>query len=482
MINSFLKKYKNLPIQLKASFWFMISAFMQKGISTITTPIFTRLLTTEEYGQYNVFNSWLGIITIFVSLNLSWGVYTQGLVKFEDDRKVFSSSMQGLSLALSIVWLFIYILFKDSINNILGLSTVQMLLMIMMIWTTAIFNFWASEQRVLYNYKMLVFITIVVSLFKPIIGIIFVVNSSDKVTARIFGLAIVELVAYIGLCISQFLKGKRFFVSKYWKYAVLYNLPLVPHYLSQTVLNSADRIMIKNMDSERSAGIYSLAYSISLIMTLFNTALLQTLNPWIYTKIKQKKYTEISSVGYISLALIAFVNIMLIALAPEVVAIFAPKEYYDAIYVIPPVAMSVYFMFAYDLFAKFAFYYEKTFFIMAASIISAILNIILNYIFIKKFGYVAAGYTTLFCFIIYAVGHYFFMVLVCNKYCDKVRPYKTRYILWLSIIFIFVGFLLLTTYKLVVLRYFLLACFCFIAIILQKKFDFIDRIKNIRKN
>ncbi len=481
MINNFLRKYKNLPIQLKASFWFMICAFMQKGISTITTPIFTRLLTAEEYGQYNVFNSWLGIITIFVSLNLSWGVYTQGLVKFEDDRKIFSSSMQGLSLTLSIVWLIIYILFKDSINNILGLSTVQMLLMIMMIWTTAIFNLWASEQRVLYNYKMLVFITIAVSLFKPIIGIILVANFTDKVTARIFGLAIVELVAYIGLCISQFLKGKRFFVSKYWKYAVLYNLPLVPHYLSQTVLNGADRIMIKNMDSEKTAGVYSLAYSISLIMTLFNTAMLQTLNPWIYTKIKQKKYTDISSIAYISLVVIAYVNIILIALAPEVVAIFAPKEYYDAIYVIPPVAMSVYFMFAYDLFAKFAFYYEKTFFVMLASIISALLNIILNYIFIKKFGYIAAGYTTLFCFVIYAIGHYCFMLLVCNKYCDKVRPYKTRYILWLSIIFILVGFLLLATYKFVVLRYLVFVCFLAIAIILQKKLDFIDKIKNIRK-
>ena len=77
------KKYRSMPVQVKASLWFLICSFLQKGISTVSTPIFTRLLSTAEYGQYNVFNSWLGIITIFVTLNLSAGVYTQGLVKFD---------------------------------------------------------------------------------------------------------------------------------------------------------------------------------------------------------------------------------------------------------------------------------------------------------------------------------------------------------------------------------------------------------------
>ena len=78
-----LEKYKNLPMQVKASFWFLICAFLEKGISIITTPIYTRLFNTAEYGEYSVFTSWLGIMTIFVSLNLFSGVFSQGLVKFE---------------------------------------------------------------------------------------------------------------------------------------------------------------------------------------------------------------------------------------------------------------------------------------------------------------------------------------------------------------------------------------------------------------
>ena len=88
-MKALLNKYKDLPVQMKASLWFLLCAFLQKGVSFFTTPIFTRLLTTEEYGQYSVFNSWYSIVAVFVSLNLSYGVYAQGLVKFEDERNQF---------------------------------------------------------------------------------------------------------------------------------------------------------------------------------------------------------------------------------------------------------------------------------------------------------------------------------------------------------------------------------------------------------
>ena len=73
MIKSVLNRYKSFPIQVKASLWFLICSFLQKGISTVTTPIFTRIMNTTEYGQYNVFNSWLSIASIFVSLSLTEG-------------------------------------------------------------------------------------------------------------------------------------------------------------------------------------------------------------------------------------------------------------------------------------------------------------------------------------------------------------------------------------------------------------------------
>lgn len=447
------EKYKVVPVQMRASFWFLICSFLQKGISMLTTPIFTRLLSTSEYGQFNVFNSWLNILTIFITLNLSYGVYTQGLVKFDKERKTYSSALQGLTVILALGWTAVYLLFHDFWNQLFSLTTVQMLAMLVMIWATAAFNFWAGEQRVLYKYRHLVFVTLLVSVAKPIIGIIFVTQAEDKVTARILGLALVELIGYTGLFVAQMRNGKVFYSKKFWKHALMFNIPLIPHYLSQMVLSSADRIMISSMVGDTEAGIYSLAYSLALIMALFNTALSQTINPWIYQKIKNKREQDIAPIAYITLILIAGANLILIVFAPEAVAIFAPKSYYEAIWVIPPVAMSVYFMYSYDLFAKFAFYYEKTGFIMVASVIGAILNIVLNYIFITLYGYRAAGYTTLFCYITYSISHYIFMTKVCNQFCDGKKPYEAKKILAISITFLIMGFLLLITYNYSIIRY-----------------------------
>lgn len=448
----------------------------------LTTPIFTRLLSTSEYGQFNVFNSWLGILTIFITLNLSYGVYTQGLIKFEEERKEYSSSLQGLTVILVLGWTVVYLLFHDFWNQLFALTTVQMLAMLIMMWTTSAFNFWAGEQRVLYKYRHLIIVTLLVSLAKPVVGIIFVILAEDKVTARILGLVLVELIGYTGLFVSQMRNGKVFYSVKFWKHALMFNIPLIPHYLSQTVLNSADRIMISNMVGDSEAGIYSLAYSLALIMTLFNTALLQTINPWIYQKIKEKKEQDIAPIGYVTLLLIAGANLILILFAPEAVAIFAPKSYYEAIWVIPPVAMSVYFMYSYDLFAKFAFYYEKTGFIMTASVIGAILNVILNYVFITLFGYRAAGYTTLFCYIIYSIGHYIFMTKVCNQFCNGRKPYDLKKILAISAVFLSLGFLLLTTYSYSIVRYGFVVIGLIIVVINRRKiFDSIKRVTEVRE-
>lgn len=452
-LHTMMTKYKNLPVQVRASLWFLICSFLQKGVSMLTTPIFTRLLSTGEYGRYSVFNSWLGIISIFVSLNLSAGVYQQGLVKFDKEREGFSSSLQGLSLTLVIAWTGIYLIAHEFWNRLLDLTTVQMLALLCMIWTTATFGFWSAEQRVHYKYRMLVGITLAVSLAKPLLGVLLVIYSDDKVTARILGLVLVELIGYAGCFLVQMKRGRIFFSRKFWKYSLGFNLPLIPHYLSQVVLNNSDRIMINDMVGDDSAGVYSLAYSIAMIMTLFNVALMQTLSPWIYQKIKDKKIRDIASAAYFSLGLVAVVNLILIALAPEVVRVFAPSSYYEAVYCIPPVAMGCFFMYAYDLFAKFAFYYEKTILIMVASVGGALLNIGLNYIGINRFGYVAAAYTTLICYLLYDVFHYILMMHICDKYLEGVKPYHLRILLGIGGVFLLCGFVIMFTYDCAIARY-----------------------------
>lgn len=453
MINKLIEKYQSLSVQLRATVWFFICSVLQRGISVITTPIFTRILSPEEYGQFGVFNSWLSIVTVFVTFQLAAGVYTMGIVKFKEEEKVFTSSLQGLNFVLCVVWTGIYLLFKEFWNGLFSLTTVQMLSMLLMIWSAAAFNFWMTTQRNQYKYKAMVIVTLLVSLAKPILGILFVLNAEDKVTARILSLALVEVVAYSGFFAIQLWRGKKFCSWKFWKYAVLFNLPLIPHYLAGTILGSSDKIMIERMVGASAAGIYNLAFSLSHIMQMVNDSLNKTMSPWLYQKMRSQEYHLMPKVVYPCLAIIAVANLCLIAVAPEIIAVFAPPEYSAAIYVIPPISMSVYANYLYLCFAPFEFYYEKRIWTTIGTVSSAIVNIGLNFLLIPIFGFVAAGYTTVICQLFNAIMHYFVMRRVCKTYIGDLKPYNPKALIGISGGFIALGLLYIPTYGNVFIRY-----------------------------
>lgn len=241
--------------------------------------------------------------------------------------------------------------------------------------------------------------------------------------------------------------------------------------------------MIGKMVGDSAAGMYGLAYSLAMIMTLFNTALLNTLTPWIYQKIKDRDIKSLAPVVYITIYIVAAVNLLLIMFAPEAVKIFAPKSYYEAVYCIPPVAMSVLFIYLYDIFSKFAFYYSKTKLIMTASMIGAVLNLILNYFGIRMFGYIAAAYTTLLCYMLYSLFHYILMTKICNTYLEGIKPYKTNFIILFSLVFVIFGLLMLFTYAYPLIRYCVITATFIVTIWKSQTIrDHINKIVELRKN
>ena len=469
MFRKLLKTYEGLSVRVKASVWFLICSFLQKAIYGITTPIFTRILTSAEYGQFNVFQSWRGILSVFITLNIFYGVYSAGLVKFSERRDEFISSMQGLALCLVLCWCVVYALFHQAFNALFSLSTPQMLCMFAILWAESAFSFWAGEQRVLYQYRTLVFMTLLFSIVRPIIEIAFILRAEDKVTARILGIAISDVILFSWMFAAHTRKCPKLFSGYFWRHTLKFNIPLIPHYLAQSALNSSDRIMIEAMVSAEAAGLYSLAYSISMITSMFNSALSQSLSPWVYEKIKTRQETEIARVLSSCLVLIALVNIPMIIFAPELVAIFAPPSYYEAIWAMPPVIMTVFFIYLYDVFSYYEFYFERTSFISLATIAAATLNLVLNYLFIPLFGYVAAGYTTLVCFALYAVGHYIVMKSVARDYLDGNAIVPGKQVLLISVVFMSVGFFFCALYNHPILRYAAFGCVIAVSLLFRKR-------------
>lgn len=112
----------------------------------------------------------------------------------------------------------------------------------------------------------------------------------------------------------------------------------------------------------------------------------------------------------------------------------------------------------------------------------AILNIILNAIFIPIFGYYAAGYTTLICYVSYAAAHYLCMRHVCRTYGHDVNCFNWKILLAIYGGFFVCGFGLVIVYRYPIVRYSIIILTFLCVIVFRKKlWGFIQRIRALRK-
>ena len=92
-----------------------------------------------------------------------------------------------------------------------------------------------------------------------------------------------------------------------------------------------------------------------------------------------------------------------------------------------------------------------------ATVVGAALNVGLNALFIPKFGFIAAGYTTLACYILYALAHYYYMRKVCKQFMGGTKVYNVKIILALGLGLLLCAFAIMLLYETTWIRYGLVA-------------------------
>ena len=476
MINS---KYEKLSMVKKSALWITMCSIVQKGISFLTVPLFTRIMPQADYGIYQVYQSWVSFLLIFTSLNLSSGCFNNAMIKYENQRDEYLSSMQILTTSITVVWGFVFVVFHNFFSAAMQLSPVLIGAMFFELLFEPSYLLWAAKKRFDYSYKSLVLVTLGIAILMPGVSAIAVVLSSDKATAKIVSGVVTVCIIYFIIYLNNIKRGKTFFNSFFWKFALGFNIPLIPHYLSMTVLSQADRIMINNMCSSEEAAIYSIATNVSLVLVIVVNALNSALIPWQYRQIKKNDIKPIRKNMNIIIIAAAIITSLPIVLAPEIVKILAPAEYYEAIWIVPPIAASTFFILIYSMCCNIEFYYEKKMMVMIASLSAAIINIVTNAIFIQMFGYIAAGYTTVLSYIFLAFFHCVFMRYV-TKQNGIEGIYNYKIIFLASVLMCILAILSMLLYRTVFVRYFI---FCVaLMIVFTKKnliIEYVKKLKNI---
>lgn len=397
----------------KAGAGYVIGNFLLKGITFLSAPIFTRLLTTSDFGLFSTYSSYVSIFYIVLGLALHTSI-NNAKYKYKDDLDKFVSSIILMILLSVCIWGILGNTFFNVYEDWFGFDRLILNCLIFHCLGDALIQIYNVYVSLTYSVRSFLKISAFNAISNLLFSIILILTvfSGERYVGRIIGAFIPMGLIGIYIIVYFFRKARPKYNKGFWKFALLYSLPIIPHGIAQVVLSTFDRIMIKNMVDAGAAGIYSFAYTINSLFLVASTSLDKVWRPWGYEKMEAKDYTSIKRQATKYAFGMALFAVMIMMVAPELIKILGDRDYWDSTSCVIPVLLGGYFTFLYNLPSLVEYVHGKTGYIAVGSVCAATLNIILNYIYIPKYGYIAAAYTTLVTYMLYFVFHYIISVKV----------------------------------------------------------------------
>jgi O-antigen/teichoic acid export membrane protein len=443
---------------MKAGIGYTVGNYLLKGINFLTIPIFSRLMSTYDYGMYNTYIAYDSFICIFIALALHTSLKSAKL-EFKEKFTDYVSSILIIPVAILGMLLIIVNIFFPLIRNLMDFNRVVLNLLLCHSFSSAVIAIYNNKIGLDYKYKEFLKISLVnsVSNLCLSIALMFTIFENERYMGKIIGSALPFIAIAIFLYIVCFKTSKPRYNKTYWKFGLSYSIPIIPHGISQVLLSQFDRLMIKSIIGASEAGIYSFAYNITQIVIVLTTSVDTVWGPWFFEAMASGNYKKIKKNSLMYIYGMFCIIITIVYVSPEVVKVMGSRSYWDGQYVTIPLLMSTFFTFLYTIPAQVEYYYKKTYFISIATMVAAGLNVVLNLYFIPKNGYTAAAYTTLVSYIAYFIFHY-----CMAKRIAKRQLFDTTKIVIITVAFCILGLVGVMLVEKILIRYIMIIVFAFI--------------------
>ena len=112
-----LKTVRNMSPVAKAALAYTFAGLATRGLSIITVPIFTRIMSTAEIGTVNVFNSWYAMLSAVSTLSLTSGGFMVGMKDYSDRRDQYTSSVLTITTLMAFIIAGVYFVAEDFWNR-----------------------------------------------------------------------------------------------------------------------------------------------------------------------------------------------------------------------------------------------------------------------------------------------------------------------------------------------------------------------------
>ncbi len=456
-----LKKNK----MARAGLGYTLGNILVRGIGFISIPIFTHLMTPDNFGLYNIYLAYESIILVIIGIALHSSI-KNAYYEFGEEFSTYISSIVSLVVVNTVFCSIIFFLMKSSIVRFTGFNEMVIVCLLLQSFGSAIFSIYNVYLSLNYEYVTYVKISAINAALNIMISVILIKTyfADASYIGRIIGTSLPVVFTSIFICYIFYTKKAVFFDKKYWIYGIQYSLPIVPHGLSQILLSYFNRIIIQKYCGNFAAGIFSFSFLFNAIYLVLVNSLDNVWGPWFYERMSSGQYSKIKKRANDYICLMTFLMAVLLLICPELIVLIAPKSYNEAIFTAVPLLLSSYFMFLYTLPVQIEYYYKKTKMIAIGTFFASVINMALSLYFVPKYGYICAAYINLFSYIVYFCFHY----LIAYK-INGFLLYDTLNICLMAILICTIGSMTLLFLEELMIRYVLVIITIIIMALFSRK-------------
>ena len=374
----------------------IMSTVLLNGISIITGPLFSQMLGTSGFGVLKIYNIWASVAAILFTLQTQ-GTLVNARVEYpEEEQNRYQSSVMTMSVLMFLLCSAVIGAFLEPISRLLKLQPLLIGLMLLQAFGTYCVGFLNTKYTYEFKAGRNMVISLAVTLVTLVLSVVLILQLPQEIKyyGRVTAIAATYALVGIPACIRILLRGRTFFHREYWKFCIVLAIPAVFHNLSDLILGQSDQVMLQHMIDTSAVGCYAYAWQFANILFILFGALNRTWCPFFFEEMKQDKREAMTDKTRNFLELFTILACGFLLLAPEGYHVYAGRDYWSSTGIIPLFVGSYYINFLCTFPVNFEYYHKKTKVVAVVTVGSSLLNVGLNYLFIKAMGMPGAAVAT----------------------------------------------------------------------------------------
>jgi len=383
---------------LKRISGYTIISIITGGISFLLLPVLTTYLSPKDYGILSIFNASTQFLVALIPLGMGHLLLVyliEKKIEYPTYLNAFLKITFTICLSLTAIISIAYFFIKDffGLPFYLTISLPFIALLIIYFDTINSYFIYSKQFKRYAKFTLSKFFIEVTSVITLVI--IFPFNWKGRITALVISLFLMILYTTYYFTKNNIIQFKLK-TTYHTKELINKGFPLIFMGIAIMVMNLSDRFFIEHFVSLKDTGLYGIASTVAGVLLMVIGASMNVIRPIIYEKLKSNNSKkELRALGFKYISSLLLLTFLLYLITPFLFQYMVNESFHASLKLTYPLIWSIFFWGVFNYFVSFFMFKKRNIIIGTISILGVILNLVLNYFLILKYGTIGAAYATL---------------------------------------------------------------------------------------